>query len=285
MEIKNEVMKKAQLSFIRIIKAVFLGILLCLILLYLFQAKLIFFPAPVSPEQLQIVRSLGNNVEELTLTVKDGTKLHGWFVKGKQSDLSKVVIYFGGNAEELSCMIDQAGRIPGWSMVLINYRGYGLSEGEPSEENLCNDGLAIYDYLSVRPDVDKGNIVLMGRSLGTGVATYVAANRSAKGVILISPYDKLSSPGMDAYPLLPVDALLQHKFDSISRAPHIQAPLLVLVGTEDCVVSPKHSRKLAEKWNGNVVYEEISSVEHDTILYHDKSWKSINAFLSNIQAR
>lgn len=263
----------------RIIKGVLLGIVICLMLLYLYQEKLVFFPQAVSVGQLQHIRELGSKVEELTLTMKDGTELHGWFVKNGKNAKLKTLIYFGGNGDELSHMVDMADKFAGWSVVFVNYRGYGASEGKPSEENLCGDALIIYDYLANRNDVDDKNLVVMGRSLGTGIATYVAANRNTAGVILVSPYDKLSSPAKDAYPLLPVEMLLKHKFDSISRAPSITTPLLMLIGTEDTMVLPQHSKRLAEKWGGQVLLQEIKGADHDSILNNEKLWGEIGNFL------
>jgi len=266
----------------RIIKGIFIGIVICLIFLYLYQEKLVFFPQPVSVGQLQHIRNLGNKVEELTLTMKDGTKLHGWFAKNGKSAKHQTVIYFGGNGDELSYMVEMADKFAGWSIIFVNYRGYGSSEGKPSEENLCGDALAIYDYLANRNDVDDKKIVVMGRSLGTGVATYVAANRGIAGVILVSPYDKLSSPAKDAYPFLPVEMLLKYKFDSISRASSIKTPLLMLIGTEDTMILPQYSKKLAEKWGGQVLMQEIKGADHDSILSNKELWGGTARFLKEI---
>jgi len=248
----------------------------------MYQDKLIFFPQSISVGQLQHIKNLGNKVEELTLTMKDGTKLHGWFVKNGRSEKLKTLIYFGGNGDELSYMVDMANKFAGWSVVFVNYRGYGLSEGKPSEENLFADSLEIYDYVVNRTDVDKTKMVVTGRSLGTGVATYVAANRVLAGVILVSPYDKLSSPGKEAYPFLPIEMLLKHNFDSISRAPTIKTPLLMLIATEDTVVSPLYSKKLAAKWGGEVLLQEIENENHDSILNNEKLWGKIGNFLKRI---
>jgi hypothetical protein len=110
------------------------------------------------------------SAEDITLQMKDGTRLSGWFVKNIQNGKSKMIIYFGGNAEEVSWMIDEADRFKGWSAVLINYRGYGLSDGKPGEKSLFSDALEIFDYFSNRKGVDSTRMVIMGRSIGTGVA-------------------------------------------------------------------------------------------------------------------
>ncbi len=117
------------------------------------------------------------------------------------------MIYFGGNGEEVSWLVPEFSRVPDWAALLVNYRGYGLSEGQPSETKLYRDALALYDRATRRPDIDSGRVIVMGRSLGTGVATYLASQRPVAGVVLISPYDSLVQVAREAYPFLPVNLL------------------------------------------------------------------------------
>lgn len=266
-------------SILKILSAVLICLILILLLLYLFQEKLIFYPQKISKKTLNYIRSSHKNIEDITLQMKDGTRLSGWFVKNIQNGKSKMVIYFGGNAEEVSWMIDEADRFKGWSEALINYRGYGLSDGKPGEKSLFSDALEIFDYFSNRKDVDSTKIVIMGRSIGTGVAVYLARNRNVASVILVSPYDSLSSVAQEIFPFLPVRLILKHKFDSISISPYIKAPSLVLIASDDKIVPPRHSKKLAEKWGAKVEIKEIEGVDHNTISDKDEYWESIGDFL------
>jgi pimeloyl-ACP methyl ester carboxylesterase len=211
--------------------------------------------------------------------MKDGTEVRGWFVKNSQDEKSKLIIYFGGNAEEVSWMIDEMKKFKGWSAVLMNYRGYGLSDGKPGEKSLSNDSLEIFDYFSGRKDVDSKKIVIIGRSIGTGVAVYIAHERNVAGIILVSPYDSLSSVARGIFPYLPVSFILKHRFDSISIAPDIKAPALVLVASGDKTIPPAHSRKLAEKWGGNVEIKEIRGADHNSISDKEEYWQSMGGFL------
>src|SRR5262245_62679558 len=90
-----------------------------------------------------------------------------------------------------------------WSLALVNYRGYGESDGNPSETTLFGDALAVFDALASRPEIDRARIVLVGRSLGSGVATYVASERPVAAVVLISPYDSMTAIARRHYPWLP----------------------------------------------------------------------------------
>jgi hypothetical protein len=90
----------------------------------------------------------------------------------------------------------------------------------------------------------------MGRSIGTGVATHLATNRKVDGVILVTPYDSITSVAQENYPLLPIKLIAKYRFDSLSRAPSIKASMISLVASEDTIVPPWHAKALFEKWSG-----------------------------------
>lgn len=192
------------------------------------------------------------------------------------------MIYFGGNGDELSNFIEDAKRLKGWSVALVNYRGYGLSQGRPGEDSLFGDAVVIYDYLTTRNDVNAGNVVAMGRSLVTGIAVYLASQRPLKGVILVSPYDSVASVARHRVPLAPVSLILKHPFDSVSRAPSITVPLLALAAVEDRTIYPLHSMQLVESWGGPNTLQMIPGADHNTILTSDKLWENVTAFLKQL---
>jgi len=247
------------------------------LLAWLLQERMIFFPRPV--ESRPTPRA---NVEAITLDVTGGVKLRGWLVKGARTP-APLVIYFGGNAEEVSWLVDAADQFAGWSVLLVNYRGYGESEGKPGEKELFADALALYDYAKLRADIAPERIVAMGRSLGSGVAVSLAAHRPVRGVILVSPYDSLVEVGRRHYPFLPVSLLLRQRFDSLARVPQIEAPLLCLVATEDRIIPMAHSRALFEAWRGAKNWREIPRADHDGISNEPEYGRSIAAFLSALR--
>jgi len=146
------------------------------LLMYLVQDKLVFMPQPVSEDRRAQIRNRVTSVEEVFLDAQDGTKLHAWHVKGEP-----LIVYFGGNAEEVSWMLEEGPRrVPGAGWLLVDYRGYGASEGAPSEKALSADALRWYDHVS-KP---SQRVFVFGRSLGTGVAVHVAAAMQA-GITLV----------------------------------------------------------------------------------------------------
>ena len=154
--------------------------------MYFAQDSLLFMPQPlIGPPRV------ARPVEALAFERDQGVKVRGWFVKAA-GPRAPLAIYYGGNAEEVSWQMTEPWPAD-WSLALLNYRGYGESEGKPSEAALFADALAVFDALAGRPDVDSSRIVLVGRSLGSGVAAYVAAERAVAAVVLISPYDSMTA--------------------------------------------------------------------------------------------
>ena len=261
-------------SLLIILLGVVLGVPL---LMWLFQERLIFFQRPL--ESRPAPRP---TLEEVAIPAADGSKLRGWLVKGGGAP-APLVIYFGGNAEEVSWLVEVAEKFAGWSLLLVNYRGYGESEGKPSESALFADALAVHDYARNRPDVNPERIVAMGRSLGSGVAVHLAAERTLRGVILVSPYDSLVAVAGRHYPFLPMPLMLRHRFDSLSRAPRIEAPLLCLVADDDKVVPVSHSRTLFDAWRGRKTWRDIPRADHDSIAGESAYWIAIADFLKALR--
>ncbi|MCY9662722.1 hypothetical protein P5G65_25425 [Paenibacillus chondroitinus] len=131
---------------------------------------LVYQPKKIDKSTAEKIRILYSDAEEVKINTSDNINLFGWLIKKSSVKEAPLLIYFGGSGEEVSDMISFAEGLDGWSVALINYRSYGLSEGKPSMISLYNDANSIYDYFSKRSDIDKKKIVSMGYSLGTGIA-------------------------------------------------------------------------------------------------------------------
>lgn len=246
--------------------------------MYWKQDELIFYPQPLDRAGLgDLPRS-----EAFDLDTADGTRLRGWFVRADAPAPAPLLIYFGGNAEEVSWVLPEVARVRGWSALVVNYRGYGASGGAPSERALFADALALYDRGIARPDVDRTRVVAMGRSLGTGVAVWLASQRPVAGTVLVSPYDSLIAIAQKVYPFLPVGLLLKHRFDSLSRASAIHAPLLALAASRDTLIPPASSRRLVQSWGGPARLEILEGRDHNDIHGHPLYWTTISDFLAGL---
>lgn len=258
------------------------------LVVYLAQDGLIYYRQPLDAGRRAQVLQRFPAVREFTLASADGTRLHGWRVVPPGAERVPTVLYFGGNAEEVSWMLESVGNpargdTPGVAWVLVNYRGYGLSEGAPSERALVADALAIYDHLSGLGGDRDGRLYAFGRSLGSGVAVALAAQRRLEGVILVNPFDSLVAVAKHYYPFLPVDWMLKHRFDSISQAASLATPLLCFIGGRDEVIPPRHGERLYAAWGGPKRRHLVAGAGHNDVDISPGFWPEVRAFLAQPQ--
>lgn len=250
--------------------------------LYFMQERLIFPGAHLGEMQRDAIRQRFGD-REIELEVADGVTLHGWFVAAEGEGPRPLLIYFGGNAEEVSGLLEHRERLAGWSLMLFNYRGFGLSGGKAGEAALIRDAKAIYDHARQLPQVDERRIVAWGRSLGTGVAVRLASARPLAGVILTTPYDSITAVAQRRYPFVPIAWLIRHPFDSASHAGELETPMLSLVAGTDRVIPPEHGRALSDAWQGEHHTLVIEEADHNSIHHFPEYWLNIRRFLERFQ--
>jgi uncharacterized protein len=241
---------------------------------YLMQDKLIFLTRPLSEGEHRAIAARHRDVADVFLQAADGTRVHAWHVKA--ADESPLVLYFGGNAEEVSWLLDELPRRKldaAW--LLIDYRGYGASAGAPSQRALNADALLWYDYGTKV----SAQLFAFGRSLGSGVAVQLAAERALAGLVLVAAFDSLVAVARHHYPYLPVKLLLKHRFDSAVLAPRISAPLLCIVATSDQVIPSVHAKRLYDAWGGAKRWLALPGGHNETDNQADY-WPAVQAFLA-----
>lgn len=196
--------------------------------LYFNQRALIFLPTP--PAQV-------GNASELRVQ-SEGETLRIWQIGPAGGN---AVIFFGGNAQDVAAFIPLLSQaLPDRAVYLVNYRGYGGSSGTPSEAAFFKDALTVYDL--VRRTHAK--VAVIGQSLGSGVAMYLASQRDLDKLVLLTPYDSVENVAKKNFPLFPVSLLLKHKFDSAGRAPAIKVPALVILAQHDELIPRANSEAL-----------------------------------------
>jgi len=157
----------------------------------------------------------------------------------------RAIIYFGGNAENVdNNILNFSKMFTNHTIYLVKYRGYGSSTGRPTEEGLYSDALYIYDSIKEKYQ----NISIISRSLGTGVATYLASKRKIDKLALITPFDSVENVAQKKFPIYPMSLLLKHKYKSIERVDKIKAQTLILMAENDQVVNNEHTENLASKF-------------------------------------
>lgn len=200
------------------------AVALLLAALYLGQRRLIYFPAMTQAD--------ADIPATLVLERPGGIQLRGWADRPGEP---RALIYFGGNAESLQHVRGQlAACCPDWSAYFLPYRGYAGSDGEPAQAVILPDALALYDEVSARHPGQP--IAVIGRSLGSDVAAWVASQRPVTRLVLITPFDSLGEVAKVHYPWLPVKWLLREHYDSAGWLQGRAEPTLVLRATDDHLV-------------------------------------------------
>lgn len=249
-------------SIALVLAVIYLLVAACL---YLYQRRLIYHPVAADPDF---------SATEIYID-RGGARLHGWVLNpGK----SRAVVYFGGNSEMITHRRQYFEQVFGdYSVYLINYRGYGKSQGRPSESGLFSDALVIYDELIERHD----SVIAYGRSLGSGVAVHLAARRQLEKVILLTPYDSLVEVGRKRYPLFPVRLLIKDRFDSVSAASGIQTPVLIAAAEHDREITLDHTLALKQSLRyAPLEFEVIAGAAHNDIIDFPAYRRLVQNFIS-----
>jgi fermentation-respiration switch protein FrsA (DUF1100 family) len=202
-----------------------------------------------------------SGVEDLRLTTDDGETLVAWYVPAK--DGHPLILYFHGNG---GALVDRIPRFraltaSGYGLLAIAYRGYGGSTGSPTQKGLMADGETAYLEARAR-GYDGDRIVLMGESLGTGVATALAATHEAAALVLDSPYSSAVEVAAAHYAVFPVKWLMFDQFRSDLAIGDVHIPILVLHGDEDDVVPISLARRLFELANEPKTFMLVSGGKH-----------------------
>jgi len=235
-------------------------------LLYTKQRSMLYYPSP----------RVTSNPADVIWLENEGQTLKVWHVK---SDSRKALIYFGGNAEDVTLSVAELSKLfPQHALYIPHYRGYGGSSGKATEEALYSDAMALFVQAAETYD----SIVVMGRSLGTGVAVYLASQKAVDSIILVTPFDSMTQLASSHYPYVPVSILLKDKFDSVSRAADINIPTLVLIAEQDEVIPRKNSDRLVAGLNPSFTSVQVlSGTGHNNIETSPLYDTAIKSFLDS----
>lgn len=186
-------------------------------------------------------------VQDASFAAEDGTKLHGWYVRHPRPKAHAVV--FHGNAGNVTLLADSLrilNQRHGLSVLALDYRGYGRSEGKPSEQGVLQDGRAARKWLAYKEGIAERDVVLMGQSLGGGVAIDLAANDGCRGLVVSGTFTSVPDVAQHHVSWLPMRWLLTSKFDSLSKIKQYQGPLLLAHGDADEVIPYQQGVKIFE---------------------------------------
>jgi uncharacterized protein len=232
-------------TLVKILAAIVSVYLLVALVMYMGQRRLMYFPDAkhVMPGHAGLA-----NVSERILNAPDGARNVVWYGKAKPGQ--PTLLYFHGNGGGLAERADRIQRFmgQGWGVYMMAYRGYAGSTGYPTEANNIADARRAYDAL-VQEGVPASSIILYGESLGTNVATRMAAEKASAGLILESPYTSVLEIALTDYPFLPVRLLLSDRYETDKVIPQVRVPVLILHGKQDDVIPVAMAHRLVKLAN------------------------------------
>jgi len=261
----------------KLIITIILAGLLIVMGLRLFSRKLLYFPAPLGPAQQKYLKTLGATVKEISLPT-EGATLRGWIIEKDMGNLP-TIIYFGGNAEEVSLNIEEFSARVAANVVLVNYRGYGLSSGRPTEETLKADGLTLFDFIAGKYSLSPWQCGAWGRSLGSSIASYLVWKRGLGKLILTCPFDSIESVASGFYPAWLVGLVLTDSHKTVEFAGGIKADALILAASDDEIIPMARTRALYDSLRAAKEMVVIQGAGHNTISEFKGYYGAVKGFL------
>jgi fermentation-respiration switch protein FrsA (DUF1100 family) len=257
-------------------------------LAFAFQDQLLFQP---SSRLLATPEDAGMDYETVHLNTDDGETLHGWWIPAAdvsretgpgENAATRTLLFFHGNAGNISGRLESVQQFHrlGLNVLIVDYRGYGQSTGSPSEAGLYKDAATCWAHLTDERGIAPQKIVVFGRSMGGGPATWLAARHTAGAVILESVFTNVPDVGAHHYSFLPVRALATNQFDNESRVPEIEAPTLHIHSRGDRVVPFELGRRVYEAAAAPKQFLAIEGGHNDGFLVSSESYlRRIDRFL------
>ncbi len=250
------------------------------------ERRYLFFP---TKEITYTPAQAGLDHEEVFFLTEDGMQLHGWYVPGR-TDLTW--LWFHGNGGNISDRVDEVALFHdrlGVNQFIFDYRGYGKSEGRPTEQGTYRDARAALEYLRARPEVAADRIVYFGRSLGSAIAVELASSQPPLAMVLVSPIASVSDMARLTIPSFlpvrwPVQWLVRNRYDSLASIGRIDRPLLILHGDQDETVPVSQGRKLFEAANSPKQFRLVAGAGHNDTYYRGGTsyWDALTEFTAGL---
>jgi fermentation-respiration switch protein FrsA (DUF1100 family) len=264
----------------QIVRPITIGYLLVVLAMMLLERWLV-YPAP--PLEMGDWNPIGLGHEDVWFESADGTKLHGWFVPHKNP--KRAILYCHGNGEHIALNADLAARLRDTfqaSVFLFDYRGYGRSSGRPNEAGCIADGCAAQLWLANRMGIKPGDVVVMGRSLGAGVAVALAAENGVRALVLENGFPSMPDIAALHYPFLPVRLVMDNRYDCLARIQRYSGPFFQSHGAVDVLMPLEIGRRLFDASPSQVKrWVEFPGLGHNSP-WPDSYYDELAAFLNSV---
>lgn len=258
-----------------------IGYLVVLLFFFLFQRKMVFPGTSLLSGKACEESAAGWKEYERSFSVGEGKEacsLLGWHVERPGKPL---IVFYGGNAQDVSDMVESLKGLTDYAGLTVNYRGFANNPGTPSERVVVADALQILDQVLKETGRQPSDVIVIGQSIGSGVATQVAAAREIRNLVLLVPFDSLESVAAGMVPVFPVRLILKDTFRSDLFAPKIKCPVSIIAAAEDEVIPVKHARRLSTLFPKLKSYVELPGMRHNTF-YSSSHYQE--AFINAVNA-
>ena len=236
------------------------------------EPRMLYYP---SKQIDQSPNQVGFKYEDVTLTTSDGVRINGWFLPcGREA--THTILFFHGNAGDISDRFEklEVFRDLGVDTLIIDYRGYGRSDGKPNETGTYRDARAAYEYLTQQRKLAPRSIVIYGESLGSAIAADLASKEEAGGLVLEEAFTSVGDVGQKMFPFLPVRWLVRNKYDTLSKLPRSKVPLLIIHSRDDEFFDMRHAQRLLAAANEPKRLVELRGGHNDAFLVSAPTYRA-----------
>jgi len=251
--------------------------------LFAFQPRQVYFPDRVL---LTDPSSVGLDFENVSLKTEDGIKLSAWYIPSESA--RGVILFCHGNAGNISHRLEsiQIFNRLGLDVLIFDYRGYGQSEGKPTEVGTYMDSEAAWQYLVEERQVSPSSIIVFGRSLGGAVAAWLSHRHTPGALILEATFTSAIDMAAKMYPYLPVRLLSRFNYNTADYLAEINCPVLIVHSPEDEIMPFSHGKQLFEIAKEPKEFLEITGTHNEGFLTSGELYENgLNAFLGSLWYR
>jgi fermentation-respiration switch protein FrsA (DUF1100 family) len=239
---------------------------------FIMQSRLLYYPDMPGRELEATPATVGLAYEDVVMQTDDGVRLHAWFIPVEQSRATVLLCH--GNAGNISHRLDTIRLLHslGLQVLIFDYRGYGKSEGSPSEAGTYRDVDTAWHYLLDVRGIPVEEIIVSGRSLGAAVAADLASRSRPAAVILESAFTSVPDIAAGIYPWLPVRLLSRYRYNNLDKVAQISAPLLLVHSRQDEIIPFAHGERLFKRAREPKLFLEIQGGHNDAFLISSKAY-------------
>jgi len=254
-----------------IILVVFLAYAILALALYFMQSSFLYSPVrqvPYNPGDINLP------FENVVFETKNRVKLSAWYIPAQKATLT--ILFCHGNGGNMTHRLDTINILNelGLNCFIFDYRGYGASEGKPSEAGTYRDAEAAYKWLTKNKNIPPENIILFGRSLGGSIAAYLATKIEAKALIIESSFTSYVDIGKKFYPYMPVRLAARFSYSTIDYIRRVRCPVMIIHSRNDEIIPFEFGLRLYDAANEPKEFIEISGSHNDGFLFSGEIYRN-----------